>query len=32
MTLRFLPPAIDPYEAAVDDAIITCNGESSRCA
>ena len=27
MTLRFLPPAIDPYEAAVDDAIITCNGD-----
>ena len=27
MTLRFLPPAIDAYEAAVDDAIITCNGD-----
>ena len=27
MTLHFLPPAIDPYEAAVDDAIATCNGD-----
>jgi hypothetical protein len=27
MALRFLPPAIDPYEAAVDDAIITRNGD-----
>jgi hypothetical protein len=27
MTLHFLPPAIDPYEAAVEDAIATCNGD-----
>jgi hypothetical protein len=28
MTLHFLlPPAIDPYEAAVDNAIATCNGD-----
>lgn len=27
MTLHFPPPAIDPYEAAVDDAIATCNGD-----
>ena len=27
MTLHFLPPAIDRYEAAVDDAIATCNGD-----
>ena len=27
MTLHFLPPAIDPYAAAVDDAIATCNGD-----
>ena len=27
MTLHFLPPAIDPYEAAVDDAIATCDGD-----
>ena len=27
MTLHFLPPAIDPYETAVDDAIATCNGD-----
>jgi hypothetical protein len=27
MTLHFLPPAVDPYEAAVDDAIATCNGD-----
>jgi hypothetical protein len=26
MTLHFLPPAIDPYEAAAD-AITTCNGD-----
>ena len=26
MTLHFLPPAVDPYESAVDDAIATCNG------
>jgi hypothetical protein len=27
MTLHFLPPAIDPYEAAVEYAIATCNGD-----
>jgi hypothetical protein len=27
MTLHFLPPAIDPYESAIDDAIATCNGD-----
>jgi hypothetical protein len=27
MTLHFLPSAIDPYEAAVDDAIATCDGD-----
>ena len=27
MTLHILPPAIDPYEAAVDHAIATCNGD-----
>jgi hypothetical protein len=27
MTLHFLPPAIDPYEAAVENAIATCNGD-----
>ena len=27
MTLRFLPPATDPYDAAVEDAIATCNGD-----
>jgi hypothetical protein len=27
MTLHFLPPASDPYEAAVDDAIATCDGD-----
>jgi hypothetical protein len=27
MTLHFLPPAIDPYESAVNDAIATCNGD-----
>lgn len=27
MTLHFLPPAVDPYESAVDDAIATCNGD-----
>jgi len=27
MTLHFLPPAIDPYAAAVDDAIAACNGD-----
>ena len=27
MTLHFLPPATDPYEAAVEDAIANCNGD-----
>jgi hypothetical protein len=27
MTLHFLPPASDAYEAAVDNAIATCNGD-----
>jgi hypothetical protein len=27
MTLHFLPPATDPYDAAVEDAIATCNGD-----
>jgi hypothetical protein len=27
MTLHFLPPALDAYDAAVDDAIATCNGD-----
>jgi hypothetical protein len=27
MTLHFLPPAIDPYESAIEDAIATCNGD-----
>ena len=27
MTLHFLPAPIDPYEAAVEDAISTCNGD-----
>jgi hypothetical protein len=27
MTLHFLPPAIDPYESAVEHAIATCNGD-----
>lgn len=27
MTLHFLPPAIDPYEAVVEEAIATCNGD-----
>jgi hypothetical protein len=27
MTLHFLPPPLDPYDAAVDDAIATCNGD-----
>ena len=27
MTLHFLQPASDPYEAAVDDAIATCDGD-----
>jgi hypothetical protein len=27
MTLHFLPPVIDPYESAIDDAIAACNGD-----
>jgi hypothetical protein len=27
MTLHFLPPVLDAYDAAVDDAIATCNGD-----
>jgi hypothetical protein len=27
MTLHFLPPASDAYDAAVEDAIATCNGD-----
>ena len=27
VTLHFPPPTIDPYEAAVDDAIAACNGD-----
>jgi hypothetical protein len=27
MTLHFLQPASDPYEAAIDDAIATCDGD-----
>jgi hypothetical protein len=27
MTAHFLPPFSDAYEAAVDDAIATCNGD-----
>jgi hypothetical protein len=27
MTLHFLPPAADAYDAAVEDAISTCNGD-----
>jgi len=27
MTLHFLPPATDPYDAAVEDAIATCDGD-----
>lgn len=27
MTLHFLPPATDPYDAAIEDAIATCNGD-----
>jgi hypothetical protein len=27
MTLNFLPPALDGYDAAVDEAIATCNGD-----
>jgi hypothetical protein len=27
MTIRFLPPPLDRYDAAVEDAIATCNGD-----
>jgi hypothetical protein len=27
MTLHFAPPATDAYDAAVEDAIVTCNGD-----
>jgi hypothetical protein len=27
MTLHFLPPATDAYDAAVEDAIATCSGD-----
>ena len=27
MTIHFLPPEIDRYDAAVADAVATCNGE-----
>jgi hypothetical protein len=27
MTLHVLPPATDAYDAAVEDAIATCNGD-----
>lgn len=27
MTLHFLPPAPDAYDAAVEDAIATCSGD-----
>jgi hypothetical protein len=27
MTLHFLPPARDPYESAIEDAIASCNGD-----
>ena len=27
MTIHFLPPKTDPYDAAVEDAIATCNGD-----
>ena len=27
MTLHFLPPATDHYDAAVEDAIATCDGD-----
>jgi hypothetical protein len=27
MTLNFLPPALDGYDAAVDEAVATCNGD-----
>jgi hypothetical protein len=27
MTIHFLPPELDRYDAAVEDAIATCNGD-----
>ena len=27
MTIRFLPPPLDRYDAAVEDAIASCNGD-----
>jgi hypothetical protein len=27
MTIHFLPPEIDRYDAAVEDAVATCNGD-----
>ena len=27
MTIHFLPPTLDRYDAAVEDAIATCNGD-----
>ena len=27
MTIRFLPPPLDRYDAAVEDVIATCNGD-----
>jgi hypothetical protein len=27
MTLHFLPPASDAYDAAIEDAIATCDGD-----
>jgi hypothetical protein len=29
MTIHFLPPNTDLYDAAVEDAIATCNGDLS---
>ena len=27
MTIHFLPPELDRYDAAVEDAVATCNGD-----
>jgi len=27
MTIHFLPPKLDRYDAAIEDAIATCNGD-----
>ena len=32
MTIHFLPPKTDLYDAAVEDAIATCNGDLRGCA